>query len=469
MNYPSSFQVIITLPTGRDNREPGNQFQSEQNIMQKIQKIKGTQDILPPESEKWQFVENTIRDIMHRYGYHEIRTPIFEETALFARGIGQLTDIVSKEMYTFEDRGKKSLTLKPEGTAPVMRAVIEHSLTVARPVNKLYYISPFFRQENPQSGRFRQFHQFGAEIIGSPMPEADVETILLGLDIYRALGLSSFVLKINSVGDAESRVNYKNVLKEWLKPHFDALCRTCQERYEQNPLRILDCKETECRRITAGAPKMIDNLTPAAEEHFRAVLRMLEENDVAFEIDHRLVRGLDYYTYTAYEFIGSSLGAQNALGGGGRYDLLAQELGGKPTPSVGFAAGIERLLMALDAENLLPETALRPDMYIATPGAEGRTQAYKLAQELRAQGIRVETDLLGRSLKAQMREANRHGARLVAIAGESELQAGKVVLKNLESGEQQDVSLAQLGELVRKMLVPIDPQTATVRAENRDS
>ncbi len=420
--------------------------------MQKIQRIKGTQDILPPESEKWQYVEARIRDTMHRYGYHEIRTPVFEETTLFARGIGQLTDIVSKEMYTFEDRGKKSLTLKPEGTAPVMRAVIEHSLTVARPVNKLYYISPFFRQENPQSGRFRQFHQFGAEIIGSPLPEADVETILLGLDIYKSLGLSSFVLKINSVGDAESRIRYKTVLKDWLRPHYDALCETCRQRYEHNPLRILDCKERGCRSITAEAPKMIDNLTEAAEAHFQHVLHMLKENGVGFEIDHRLVRGLDYYTYTAYEFIGNSLGAQNALGGGGRYDLLAEELGGKPTPSVGFAAGIERLLMALEAENLLPETAITPDIYIATPGEGGRTQGNKLARELRSQGLRVETDLLGRSLKAQMREANRNGARLVAIAGETELAEGKVVLKNLQNGEQQEVSVEQLLPAARSML-----------------
>ncbi len=420
--------------------------------MPQFQRIKGTHDILPQDARKWRYVESVVQEVMQRYNFDEIRTPIFEETALFARGIGQLTDIVSKEMYTFLDRGKKSLTLKPEGTAPVIRAFIEHSLGEKKPVHKLYYISPMFRQENPQAGRLRQFHQFGAELIGSAAPEADVETIALAVDIYEQLGLKNYTLKINSVGDATCRVPYKERLKDYLRPRLDNLCRSCQERFEKNPLRILDCKEEGCRAETAAAPRIIDHLCEDCHTHFEAVKSMLSRLGIAFEVDYRLVRGLDYYTRTAFEIISGELGAQNALGGGGRYDLLAEELGGKPTPSVGFAAGIERLLMVLEKENLLPDFASGPDVFIATLGEEARQWAVQTARQLRQRGLRVDYDFLGRSLKAQMKEANRSGARFALIVGENELQANEVVLRDLSGSEQETVTIDSLvGELKTRL------------------
>ncbi len=419
--------------------------------MKQIKRIKGTQDILPPISQKWQYIEKTLRKVMRCYGYNEIRTPMFEMTELFARGIGQLTDIVSKEMYTFQDRSKKSLTLRPECTAPVIRAYLENNLGEARPVQKLYYISAMFRQENPQAGRLRQFHQFGVECIGPQAPEADTETILLGLDIYQELGLKNFSVKINSVGDVESRVAYKSQLKKFLKPQLNDLCQTCRERYESNPMRILDCKNESCNEILASAPRILDALSENARSHFEKVLSLLDQNGVEYEIDHRLVRGLDYYTFTAYEFIGGGLGAQNALGGGGRYDLLAQEIGSKkPVPSVGFAAGIERLIMAMDKENLFPEMRKNVDVFIATFGGKSQEAGFKLAHELRKNDISVLTELMGRSLKAQMREANRSGARFALILGEDELRNGRAALKDLQKSEQQEVVLGKLATEILK-------------------
>ncbi|KAA3661288.1 MAG: histidine--tRNA ligase [Calditrichaeota bacterium] len=421
--------------------------------MKNIQKIKGTQDILPDISAKWQYIEKTVRTIMRRYGYNEIRTPMFEVTDLFARGIGQLTDIVSKEMYTFLDRSKKSITLRPEGTAPVMRAYLENNLGEARPVQKLYYISPMFRQENPQAGRLRQFHQFGVECIGPQAPEADVETIMVGLDIYRELGLKNFTVKINSVGDAESRIAYKAQLQEFLKPSFAQLCPTCQQRYETNPMRILDCKNEACNALIMDAPRILDALTSDARAHFDKVLALLDQNEVTYEIDHRLVRGLDYYTYTAYEFIGGSLGAQNALGGGGRYDLLAEEIGAKKqTCAVGFAAGIERLIMAMESENLFPELQAGVDVFIATFGGATQDAGFKLAHDLRKQNISTLTELMGRSLKAQMREANRSGARFALILGEDELRTRRASLKNLANSDQKEVDLNQIAEEIKSQL-----------------
>lgn len=412
--------------------------------MERIQKVKGTHDILPDDTPAWRYVEQTIHEVMARYAYREIRTPIFEVTPLFARGIGQLTDIVSKEMYTFLDRGRRSLTLKPEGTASVIRAFIENGLGEKRPVNKLYYISPMFRQENPQTGRYRQFHQFGAELIGSPEPVADVETILNLLDIYLALGLRSFVVKINSVGDQNCRDAYKARLKAYLAPRLSRLCRTCQERFDTNPMRILDCKNPICREETDGAPRMIDHLDEASAAHFEGVCNLLQQHGVDYELDHRLVRGLDYYTRTAYEVINHGLGAQNALGGGGRYDLLTEELGGKPTPAVGYAAGIERLLMVLQQENLLPEATPALDVFIACIGPAAQAWASKTVRTLRRAGWRADMDLLGRGLKAQMKEANRSNARFALIAGDRELETRRFVLRDLKRSEQEEVDADSL-------------------------
>lgn len=417
--------------------------------MTPFQKIKGTNDILPEEAVYWHYIEQTVREVMQLYGYGEIRTPIFEATGLFARGIGQLTDIVAKEMYTFEDRGKKSITLKPEGTAPVIRAFIEHALGVKRPVNKLFYIAPMFRQENPQAGRFRQFHQFGAELIGSPEPIADVETIALALEIYRRLGLRSFVVKLNSLGDETSRGHYKKMLQDYLRPHLRELCQTCQDRFDKNPLRLLDCKEATCQQLTSTAPRLIDHLDDASASHFAAVRALLDGLGIAYELDHRLVRGLDYYTRTAYEIISDDLGAQSALGGGGRYDLLTEELGGKPTPAVGFAAGIERLLMVLVKQQVLPALKQGVDIFIASLGERAAQWVAKLAHDLRQQNVAVEIDLLGRSLKAQLKEANRSGARYALIVGDQELDSGRLALRDLAQSEQQEIAMQNVvAELV---------------------
>lgn len=424
--------------------------------MEKIQKIKGTHDILPDTSADWRYVENAIHEVMRLYGYQEIRTPMFEATQLFARSIGQLTDIVSKEMYTFIDRGDNSITLKPEGTAPVIRSFIENSLGEKRPLNKFYYISPMFRQEKPQAGRFRQLHQFGAELIGSPEPVADVETILNFIDIYSHLGLKSFIIKLNSVGDENCREQYKEKLREYLRPRLANLCKTCQERFEKNPMRILDCKNEACHAETENAPRMIDHLDPASAEHFQGVRDLLKQHDVAYELDHRLVRGLDYYTRTAYEVISNSLGAQNALGGGGRYDLLAQELGGKPTPAVGYAAGIDRLLMVLRDENLLPQNTASIDVFIACLGEQAQVWASKKVRLLRQNDISADMDLLGRGLKAQMKEANRSNAKFALIVGEQELETGKLVLRDLEKSEQSEVEeknvLIEIQNFVKNIL-----------------
>ena len=408
--------------------------------MDKIRKVKGTQDILPGESEKWLYLEGKVRAVMQAYGYREIRTPVFESTALFSRGIGQLTDIVTKEMYTFEDRGGKSNTLKPEGTAPVIRAYLENGMANLRPVQKLYYISPMFRQENPQAGRFRQFHQFGAELIGVPGPLADVETILLALDIYKSVGLSSFKVKLNSVGDQNCRAKYKQVLSSFLEPKLAALCKSCQTRFASNPMRILDCKKPPCQSAVEGAPKMIDYLDEASATHFKEVCDLLDLHEISYELDSNLVRGLDYYTRTAYEIISDDLGSQNALCGGGRYDLLAEELGGRTTPSVGFAAGIERLLMVLASQDLLQDLASRNDVFIVALGEEAVRHGQRLSRSLRQQGLKVDLDFLGRSLKAQLKEANRTQTKYVIIIGESELEKRVAILRNLNDSEQREVA-----------------------------
>jgi histidyl-tRNA synthetase len=410
----------------------------------RFQRIKGTRDILPEEAGKWQAAEAIIHQVMARFGFSEMRTPIFEETEVFARGIGQLTDIVSKEMYTFVDRGEKSLTLRPELTAGVVRAFIENNLGKKQPVNKLYYIGPTFRQENPQAGRLRQFHQFGAEIFGAPDPAADVETIMLAIAVYHAFQIDRFSVKLNSVGDAVCREPYKNTLREYLRPRFERLCQTCQQRFEKNPLRILDCKEAGCRAETAEAPKLFDNLCEDCRRHFTRVRQLLGAAGITYDLDFRLVRGLDYYTRTAFEIISDQLGAQDALCGGGRYDLLVEELGGEPTPAVGFAAGVERLLMALEKIAWQPAVEQSPMVFIAPLGEPAVEWAMPVAQQLRQEGLAVEVDLLSRGLKAQLREANRRQARFAIIIGDNELQAQCATVRDLQSSLQSEVAFGEL-------------------------
>jgi histidyl-tRNA synthetase len=414
-----------------------------------IKRIKGTQDILPEDSPKWTALEETIRKTMALFNYKEIRTPVFELTDLFARGIGELTDIVSKEMYTFQDRSKKSITLKPEMTAPVMRAYIENNLQAKSQINKLFYISPLFRQENPQAGRLRQFHQFGAEFIGAGSPEADAETISLALATFKSIGLKGLELHINTVGDAESRVPYKKILQDFFNDEIKSPSDEVKRRIENNPLRVLDSKDPQLKEIIERAPKLIDHLNETSAQHYQTVKNILKAQDINFIEDTTLVRGLDYYTHTVYEITSSGLGAQNAICGGGRYDLLGQEISGKPIPAVGFAAGIERVLMALASQDGQIAEARQLDVFIIALGDDAVNTAQSWLMKLRNAGFTSDTDFLKRSMKAQFREANRQQAKFVLILGENELAQNLFAIKYMESGEQQDVSFDQAIEFLK--------------------
>lgn len=418
----------------------------------KFKSIKGTRDVLPSESFRWHQVEQIIRQVMHLYNYKEIRTPIFEETALFERGIGELTDIVGKEMYTFIDRGGTSLTLKPEMTAAVVRAYIQHNLGEQQPLVKVYYLSPMFRQERPQAGRLRQFHQFGAEAIGAGRPEVDSEVIALSLAVYQAVGLKNVVLKINSVGCENCRPNYKNILYKYLNIVKEQLSEESKKRVIQNPLRILDSKDERDKRLTMDAPLMKDHLCQACANHFERLQAVLHSLDISYEIDGRIVRGLDYYTKTAYEIISPDLGSQDALAGGGRYDLLVKELGGENTPAVGFAAGIERLMIAMEQQGLFQDVDLYPMVFIASADDAGRAWALKLACLLRQARISCEIDLLHRSLKAQMREAGRQSAKYVIIVGDAELKNQKVTLKHMQTGKQEEIAAAEIIQVLQNYI-----------------
>ncbi len=389
---------------------------------------------------------------MNTFHFEELRTPIFEKTELFARGIGQLTDIVSKEMYTFPDRSKKLITLKPEMTAPIMRAYIENKLYALSSVTKLFYIAPLFRQENPQAGRLRQFHQFGAETLGAASPDADVEMIALSLAIYKALGISGLTLKINSVGDPACRPAYRDTLKNYIRPHLNEYCSDCQRRFDENPMRILDCKNETCSRLNEEAPKISEHLCDDCQTHYDQVKAQLQKLDIPFTEDPYLVRGLDYYTRTVFEITSDALGAQNAICGGGRYDLLAEELGGQPTPAVGFASGIERMLMVAEKQGLILAEENRLDVYLVAMGTDATREIGFWLHQLRAAGIRTERDYLGRSMKAQMREANKLKTRYVLILGEDELNNNIFSLKDMEQGEQSQIPFNELIPTVKNLL-----------------
>lgn len=418
--------------------------------MTQYRRIKGTHDILPQESPAWIKIENDIHRIMGLYNYAHMRTPVFENTALFARGIGQLTDIVSKEMYTFEDRGGKSLTLKPEMTAPIIRAYLENKLYARQPLNKLYYISPLFRQENPQAGRLRQFHQFGAEALGSSDPAIDAEIIRLALSVYDALGVKNLSLKINSVGDAQCRVPYKKLLQDYIRPNLDQYCQDCQKRFDENPMRILDCKNETCRNLNRQAPKIVEHLCEACDDHFKRLKSILKQLGISYELDSNLVRGLDYYTRTVFEITSSDLGSQNAICGGGRYDLLAEELGGQPTPAVGFASGIERLLMVMERQGLLTSEEERLHIFLIAMGEQAQSIISEWLYKLRDNGFKTDTDYLGRSIKAQMREANRQKARFVIILGEDELKNREFSVKLMDKNEQVAVPFEKLIAFIKE-------------------
>lgn len=416
-----------------------------------IKAITGTKDILPTDIPKWKYIESIIDKTMESFNYSEIRTPVFEETALFCRGIGEATDIVSKEMYTFLDKGGTSLTLRPEMTASVARAFIEHSLSSKQNLNKLYYVAPMFRQERPQAGRLRQFHQFGAEALGSTSPAQDAEIIIMAYDIIRALGLKNISVKINSLGVPESRENYKNVLREYLSDKLTGLSEESRKRFNTNILRIFDSKEEADQQIMQNAPLLIDYLDEESLSHFNVVKQLLGKAGIPFEVDARLVRGLDYYTKTTFEIVSGSVGSQSALCGGGRYDLLIEQLGGKPTPGVGFAAGIERILLACENEQslALPEENL--PLYIVRLDNSLMPDVFDLGLYFRRNNIKVEFDYLERSVKAQMREANKLNALYTIFMGGEEYSKGELVLKNMKDGSQENVALGNTDYIARKI------------------
>ena len=405
---------------------------------------KGTKDMLPSEAYKWHYVEDIARQTAHSFGFKEIRTPTFEHTELFLRGVGETTDIVNKEMYTFNDKGDRSMTLRPEGTAGVARSYIENGLVQNGLPLKTYYIASIFRYEKPQNGRLREHHQFGVEMYGSDLPKADVEIISLAYAFLRNVGLTELALNINSIGCKECRAKYNQALKEYIGANLESMCATCKSRFEKNPLRILDCKEDRCKAITAGAPKILDYLCDDCQAHFDGVQKGLKALDIPFTVNAGIVRGLDYYTRTVFEFVSTDIGAQGTVCGGGRYNHLVEEVGGKPTPAAGFGLGLERLLLVLENTNNLRAEEKGIDVYVAPLGERASDESQAICQKLRQAGLSAETDLMGRSLKAQMKYADKINAHYVAILGDDELDQGVATVKNMAEGESKQVSLEDL-------------------------
>ena len=413
---------------------------------------RGTKDILPDTVAQWTHVEKVIRELCARYGYHEIRTPIFEHTELFLRGIGETTDVVEKEMYTFTDRGERSLTLRPENTASVVRSYLQNKLYAADALVKLFYIGSMFRYDRPQAGRYREFHQFGVEALGEASPAVDAEIIVLAVEFLRALGLQELKLHLNSVGCPKCRPVYREKLQEFFRPHLEELCTDCRSRFERNPLRLLDCKNEHCHALAEDAPRITDCLCDECRTHFAEVQSYLTAAGVPFELDANLVRGLDYYTKTAFEVKYTPLGAQSAVAGGGRYDGLIEEMGGKPTPAVGFATGLERVLLALEKQNLLPENTPAEDAFVVALGDVAKEPAFCLLAKLRRAGLTASMDFAGRSMKAQMKQANKMHARFALILGEDEVKEGTVMMKDMVASKQEKVSLAEIIETINNQL-----------------
>ncbi|MEE8420513.1 MAG: histidine--tRNA ligase [Dehalococcoidales bacterium] len=409
---------------------------------------RGTSDILPGEQAYWRYVEQKVIDICRLYGYERIDSPVFEDTGLFTRGVGEGTDIVEKEMYTFTDKGGNKITLRPEGTAPVCRAYLEHGLqNLPQPV-KLYYLAAVFRYERPQAGRFRQHHQFGFEAIGDDSPALDAEVIDMSWQFFRSLGLQDLSLLINSIGCGQCRPAYLRRLKDYYDGHSEELCSDCKVRLERNTLRLLDCKKPACQKLAALAPQSADNLCPECAAHFDQLKRYLERLEIPYTVNHRLVRGLDYYTRTVFEIQPASAGSQSTLGGGGRYDDLIEELGGKPTPAIGLAAGIERMILNLKQQGVAVPPLPKPEVFLAHIGEEAREEAMKLASGLRRSGAGVIMATGSRSLKAQLRQANSAGVRYAVIMGEEEIKAGTVILRDMANAEQRSVPVSELPALL---------------------
>lgn len=410
---------------------------------------RGTKDILPGAVNGWRYVESVLRDVCREFNYQEIRTPIFEHTELFQRGIGDGTDVVDKEMYTFNDRSGRSITLRPENTAAVVRSFVENKLYAEPMPLKVFYIGPMFRYDRPQAGRMRQFHQFGVEAMGSPSPVVDAETILLAITVLKRLGLKDLKLKINSVGCPKCRPQHRTLLQDYFRPHLKELCEDCQSRFDRSPLRILDCKVDHDKPFMAGAPKITDSLCEECHDHFEMVKKLLDEAGVDYEVDSTLVRGLDYYTKTAYEVQYSPLGAQSVVGGG-RYDGLVEELGGPSTPGVGFAMGLERIILALEKQGLLKSEKEAIDVFAVVPDEGGTADAFKAVMTLREAGYSCDMNQIGRSMKAQMKQADRAGARFALIFGEEERSRGAVTVRNMADSSQEEIKRSEIVSYMKK-------------------
>jgi len=410
----------------------------------KYTRQRGTRDILPSEIRTWQFLEDNARAVFESYNYAEIRTPVFEQTELFTRSIGEDTDIVGKEMYTFIDKGERSITLRPEETAPVVRAIIENNLLGQNELVKLYYIGPMFRYERPQAGRSRQFHQAGVEAFGSSDPLIDAEVIELGLRYFIQIGLKELEVDINSVGCKKCRPKYKEELKKYFKGRSSDLCETCQGRLERNPLRILDCKEPKCQKAIESAPATIDHLCQECGDHFNKVKAYLDKYGISYKLNKRLVRGLDYYTKTTFEIISRSLGAQNAVCGGGRYDTLVEELGGRSMPAIGFAIGMDRLVMVMQDQKIKVPEDQRLQVYIATLGDAAKEKGFEVLRNLRKMGIRSDMDYLGRSLNSQLKTADKLRAQFAIIIGDDELKNGVAVIRSMDNKTQEKIRFDEI-------------------------
>ncbi len=415
--------------------------------------VKGTNDILPSDSHNWQFVEGKMLEVASLYGFKEIRVPVFEHTEVFLRSVGDTTDVVQKEMYTFDDKGGRSITLRPELTAGVIRSAIEKGLVNGALPVKVCYIGGCYRYEKPQAGRLREFHQFGVECIGASSPNADAEVIALARQVLRSMGIEKISLEINSIGCPECRKEYHKALKEYFSANIEALCGTCKERLERNPMRILDCKSPICSEIAAKAPVVLDYLCDDCREHFEQVKAHLNEQNIEFTVNPHIVRGLDYYTRTVFEFVSGDIGAQSTVCGGGRYDGLISQMGGPKTASLGFGMGIERLMMVLQNQKAeLPE-APKTDLYIATMGEKAVLKATSLCAALRDEGYKAETDICGRGLKAQMKYADKIGAKFTLVLGDDEIESGKARLKDMAEGTVTDIKIdevvEELGEAIR--------------------
>lgn len=417
-----------------------------------IKAPKGTQDIMPEEVYKWHFLENKLREICEKFGYRELRTPTFEHTELFKRGVGETTDVVQKEMYTFEDKKGRSITLKPEGTAPVVRSFVESSMASNPQPTKLYYITPCFRYEKPQAGRLREFHQFGVEAFGSSEPTIDAEIMILADRVFREFGIKDVLLNINSIGCPTCRAKYQEILKAFLSEKKDKLCQTCQERFDKNPMRILDCKVETCQNEIEGAPLMLDYICEECQNHFEEVKDYLNAANINFEVNPKIVRGLDYYTKTAFEFVSHNIGAQGTVCGGGRYDGLVEQIGGPKVSGIGFGMGLERLLLVLENSGFETPKPNNCQVFFVSLGEAARKTVFKMVQEMREENISADMDHLARSAKAQFKYSNKLGSQFNITIGDTELEKEMAMVKNMETGQQEEIAFNQLTGYIQNLI-----------------